>query len=339
MTSQEEPQKPAIQEIMPTPVKPALPALPEELVSKKPTHTGICPGKAKVLMFLAALPISLVVGIAAHFVGIAVAFVGSWIAVLPTLLTSVCGFVSWLFVLVGLAIIFGVYVGYPFVVGMLNGSLVAGLGKKGFCRNPKTAGWAAVLNGIPLYLGHALMSVLVSKQMGIMTFTPAQLESSFDIDMATGGGSVLTYILCAVEFAFLLWGSFTGAKDEVQNSTFCEVHQAWYGNWVNARYPVSMIGLLEQRLTGAVPLYPVDRVKDEVFPALVLGYRRCPASEDCDMEVHAILWWQETTTDKKGQAKTENKSEVWFDALLPSDLGCAMVAELDLKPQDKKKKK
>ena len=339
MTTQEEPKKPEIQEINPAPVKPVLPALPEELVSKKPTHTGICPGKAKALMFLAALPISFVIGIVAHFVGIAVAFVGSWIALLPTLLTSICGFVSWLFVLIGLAIIFGVYVGYPFLVGMLNGSLIASLGKKGLCRNPNAAGWAALLNGIPLYIGHALMSVLVAKQMGIMTFTPAQLESGFNITMSSGGGGVLTYILCAVEFAFLMWGSFTGAKDEIKNSTFCEVHQAWYGNWVNGRYPVTLINQIEQRLTGAVPLQPLGQIKGDVFPALQFGYRRCPASETCDMEVHAILWWQVTTTDKKGQTKTENQSEVWFDALLPADLGCAMVAELDLKPQDKKKKK
>lgn len=339
MTDQDEPKKPQIQEIVTAPVKPTLPTLPEELVSKKPMHTGICPGKAKVLMFLVALPISLVIGMIAHFVGIGVAFVGTWIAILPTLLTSVCGFVSWLFLLVGLAIILGVYVGYPFLVGMGNGALVAGLGKKGLCRNPKTAAWAGLLNGIPLYIGHVLMSFLVAKQMAIMTFTPAQLESTFDIDMATGGGGVFTYILCAVELVFLLWGSFISARDEIKNSTFCEVHQAWYGNWINGRYPVSLIGQLEQRLINAVPLQPMEHIKDDVFPALQFGYRRCPASEECDMEIHAILWWQETTTDKKGNTTTENKSEVWFDALLPVDLGGAMVAELDLKLTDKKKKK
>ncbi len=144
----------------------------------------------------------------------------------------------------------------------------------------------------------------------------------------------MTYILCAVEFAFLLWGSFTGARDEIKNSTFCEVHQAWYGNWVAGRYSVSMIALLEQRLTSATPLYPMERIEDDLFPALILSYRRCPASKGCDMEVKATLWWQVATTDKKGQAKTENQTEVWFDALLPADLGCDMVAELDLKPQD-----
>lgn len=339
MTNQAEPQRPKIQEIVSAAIKPALPALPEELVAKKPTHTGICPGKAKMLMFLAALPISLLIGMIAHFIGIGVAFVGTWIAVLPTLLTSVCGFVSWLFVIVGLVVILGVYVGYPLIVGMLNGSLVASLGKKGFCRNPKTAGWAGLLNGIPLYIGHAIMSFMVAGQMAIMTFTPMQLESTFDIDMATGGGGVLTYILCAIELAFLLWGSFIGARDEIKNSTFCEVHQAWYGKWVNGRYPISLIQQVEQRLTGAVPLVPIEQVPENTFPALVFGYRRCPASEDCDMEVHAILWWQETTTDKKGKTETKNKSEVWFDALLPSDLGCDMVAELDLKPAEKKKKK
>jgi len=339
MEPQEDTKAPEIQEIVPTPVKPALPALPEELVSKKPTHTGICPGRAKVLMFLVALPISLVVGMVAHFVGIAVAFVGTWIAVLPTLLTSICGFISWLFVLAGLAIILGVFVGYPFLVGMGNGTLVAVLGKKGLCRNPTTAAWAGLLNAFPLYVGHALMSVLVARRMGILTFTPGQIESTLGINLGSRGGSIFIMILCVIEFAFLLWGSFSGAKLEIKDSTFCEEHQAWYGKWVNGRYPVSLIERVEQRLTQGITLNPGVKVKDDTYPALVLSYRRCPASEACDMEMKATLWWQETTTDKKGKTTTNNKSELWFDALLPADLGCAIAAELDLKPEEKKKKK
>jgi hypothetical protein len=321
------------------PAKPVLPALPEEMVSHKPSHTGICPGKAKLLMFLVALPISLVIGMAAHFVGTAAAYLGSWVALLPTLLTSVCGFVSWLFVLVGIAIVLGVFVGYPFLAGYLNGKLVATLGRKGFCRNPKIAGWAGLLNGIPLYLGHVIMSFLVAQQLAIMTFTPTQLESTFDIDMAIRGGAVLTYILCAIEFAFLLWGGFTGARDEVKDSTFCEEHQAWYGKWVEGRYPASVINPLAQRLTEQVYIQPVEQVKPQVFPALNVAYRCCPVGEGCEMEMKATLWWQQTSVDKNGQQKVDNLSELWFDMLVPSELGRGIVAELDLKPQDKKKKK
>ena len=322
------------------PAKPELPVLPEELTSNKPSHTGICPRKAKTLMFLAALPISLVVGMAAHFVGTAAAFLGTWVAVLPTLLTSVCGFVSWLFVLVGIAIVLGVFVGYPFLAGYLNGKLVATLGRKGFCRNPKTAGWAGLLNGIPLYLGHVIMSFLVTHQLAIMTFTPAQLESTFDIDMAVRGGAVLTSILCAVEFAFLLWGSFTGARDEIKDSTFCETHQAWYGKWVQGRYPATVISQLAQRLTEPVYIQPVHQVKAQVNPALNIAYRCCPVGEDCEMELKATLWWQQTSVDKNGQQKTDNLSELWFDMLIPAELGRGIIVmELDLKPQDKKKKK
>ena len=326
------------QEQDPQPVKPELPVLPEELTSHKPSHTGICPQKAKTLMFLAALPISLVVGMAAHFVGTAAAFLGSWVAVLPTLLTSVCGFVSWLFVLIGIGIVLGVFVGYPFLAGYLNGKLVAAFGRKGFCRNPKIAGWAGLLNGIPLYLGHVVMSLLVAQQLAIMTFTPAQLESTFDIDMAVRGGAVLTYILCVVEFGFLLWGSFTGARDEIKDATFCEEHQAWYGKWIEGRYPASVINPLAQRLTESVYIQPVQQVKPQVNPALNIAYRRCPVGEDCEMELKATLWWQQTSVDKNGQQKVDNLSELWFDMLVPAELGRGIVAELDLKPQNKKKK-
>jgi hypothetical protein len=57
------------------------------------------------------------------------------------------------------------------------------------------------------------------------------------------------------------------------------------------------------------------------------------------MEMKATLWWQQTSVDKNGQQKVDNLSELWFDMLVPSELGRGIVAELDLKPQDKKKKK
>ena len=338
MEPKEELNNTVVQEQGLQPAKPALPALPEEMLSNKPTHTGICPKKAKLLMFLVALPLSLVVGMAAHFVGTAAAYLGSWVALLPTLLTSVCGFISWMFVLVGILIVLGVFVGFPFLAGMLNGKLVAFLGRKAFCRNPKTAGWAGLLNGIPLYLGHVIMSFLVNRQLAIMTFTPAQLESTFDIDMAVSGGAVLTCILCAVEFGFLLWGGFTGGRDEIKDATFCEVHQSWYGKWVDGRYPASVINPLAQRLTESVSIEPVHEVKPQVFPALNISYRCCPVGEDCEMEMKAVLWWQQTSTDRNGQTKTDNLSELWFDMLVPAELGRAIVAELDLKPRDKKRK-
>ena len=175
--------------------------------------------------------------------------------------------------------------------------------------------------------------------MAIMLFTPAQLESTFDIDMAMRGGAVLTYILCAVEFGFLLWGSFTGAQDEIKDAAFCEVHQTWYEKWIEGRYHALIINPLAQRLTGPVHIQPVQQVKAQVCPALNIAYRCCPVGKDCEMELKATLWWQQTSTDRNGQTKTDNLSELWFDMMIPSELGRAIVAELGLKTQGKKKKK
>lgn len=63
METKKELEKTFLQENESKPGKPVLPTLPEEMTSNKPTHTGVCPGKAKTQMFLAALPISLVLGL------------------------------------------------------------------------------------------------------------------------------------------------------------------------------------------------------------------------------------------------------------------------------------
>jgi len=69
--------------------EPTLPILSTSLLERKPKLSGVCPSKATLLMFLAALPISFVLGVVAHYLGIVVGYVAGAVALIPNYLTSV----------------------------------------------------------------------------------------------------------------------------------------------------------------------------------------------------------------------------------------------------------
>ena len=319
--------------------KPTLPALPEEMISKKPIQVGKCPAKAKLLMFLAALPVSFVTGVVAHFIGIVVAFLGYQLCRLLLAMFDNPGtidgsFICWIVVIVTL-------LGYPFLVGVLNHRLIALLGEKAHCRKQKTIAWAGLLNGIPLYLGHVLMSLLIANQLVIMTFTSTQMEPVFpELAGMISEGGPFVYFLCVVEFIILMVGSFLGGHEkQSEESIYCEEHQVWYGEMLEGRYPASMIEKIEQRLINGVPLRPSEQVEFFTWPHFDIGFRRCSVGEDCDVEIRAEAWWLEKSMNSEGKFVDHMTNEVWFDAMFPADLAIAMIEELDLKPQNKKKKK
>ncbi|MBN1935047.1 MAG: hypothetical protein JW934_10300 [Anaerolineae bacterium] len=140
--------------------EPTLPALPASLLVRKPKLSGACPSKAVLLMFLAALPLNLILGVAAHYVGIAVGYLAGFVALIPNLVASACGFVVCAFAIFAVIVVLAVFLGYPFIVGMAGGEIVGRLGKSGHCRNPNAAGWAGALNGLLIYAGHSALSLL-----------------------------------------------------------------------------------------------------------------------------------------------------------------------------------
>lgn len=331
MDPKEELNNPQAQPVPPHLPKPDLPVLPLELLANKPAHSGKCPGKALLLMFLVALPISLVLGVAAHYLGIAAGFIGGVVAALPTLITGICGFVSWLFVIFGIVVVFGVFLGFPFLAGWANGALlVSGLGKKGLCRNLTAVGLAGALNGVFLYLGHALFAWLVSGYLHPITFTVERVENLFNNDIGSIPGLVM--VVCGVELILMVVGGYSGARDELKNMTFCEEHQTWYGPWRQLRFPVALIESLAQGLVdkNAEEVEQLEPVTAETYPNLMVQSRCCPSADACDLELFSSLAWQETTVDKNGKATINNKAERWFDILLPSELGRAFETRLGL---------
>ena len=128
--------------------EPTLPVLSASVLERKPKLSGACPAKATLLMFLAALPINLVLGVVVHYVGIIVGYLAGLVALIPNLVASACGIVVCAFALFALAVILIVFFGYPFVAGIVGGEIVGRLGKKGHCRNPRAAGWASSARGM-----------------------------------------------------------------------------------------------------------------------------------------------------------------------------------------------
>ncbi len=328
MTNQEELNDQSIQPVF---GKPFITPLTADVLANKPKLSGICPGKAWALMLLAALPISLVYGVVAHYVGIAAGFVGGIVALIPNLLTSFCGLISWVFLIFAFAVMAMVILGYPFLAGYLNGMfIVAGLGKKGLCRNVNVAGFAAVINGIVAYFGHVLLTLLISKTIQPLTYSVSQLESAFDTTIVGIPGWLVVFGF--IELILVVVGAVTGAREGIKENTFCEEHQCWYGAWTSGNFSPDINTSLAAAIEAgdASLLESFEQISKAAFPRLSIQTRTCPKSEDCDWELKATLSWQEQTTDKKGQTTTNDKSEQWFGILVPSDFGHQLKDQLKL---------
>ncbi|MCJ7694647.1 MAG: hypothetical protein MUO40_04395, partial [Anaerolineaceae bacterium] len=220
-------------------IEPLLPGLPESFLAKKPHLSGACPSKATLLMYLAGLPISLVIGALAHYVGIGVGYVAGIVATLPNLLASVCGVVLCAFAIFAIIVVLGAFLGYPFFVGYLGGTVVGELGKKGLCRNAKVAAWAGLLNAIFIYLGHSIVAFLSYRGLHPMTVTVKMFEDIFDVSI--NGTPWWITLLVVIEFAMLLIGAYQGGKQTITEAVFCEEHQKWYSKWKQAVFSVGSI--------------------------------------------------------------------------------------------------
>jgi len=315
-----------------------LPDLPVDFMANKPKLSGACPSKATLLMFLAAVPISFVLGMAAHYVGIAVGYLAGVVAMIPAAMASVCGFVVCMFVVFAFIVIVAVFLGYPFFVGYLNSKIVAELGKKGLCRNPKIAAWAGLWNGLFAYGGHAFICLLLTRTVYSMTISKEMIENAFDTTV--GDAAWFWIVLALVEFVMVLIGGYQGGKETITESAFCEEHQKWYTPWrqgifgIDSKEPVTLaIQENDTQFLDNVTLSPADQ-----YPHLVLKTRNCPASPDCPLEMRGDVFWQVETVNKKGEKSLETRNKTWFDVMADSSLAHGMEEKLSLKEVKPEKK-
>jgi hypothetical protein len=311
--------------------EPVVPVINPAILKTKPKPSGACPSKAALLMFLAGPAIAVICGVVAHYLGIAVGWLGGIIAALPTLLTSICGFVMCMGVIFAIIVILAVVFGYPAVVGVVMGLITAALGKKGNCRNPAAAGLAGALAGIFAYAGHVLIGYLVAGTFSIMTINASDFAEIFDITSIRGTPWWM-FALMVIELAIVVIAAGWSAKDENQNDLFCEPHGVWYDAWKEANYALDLAPAIAETLEASQVrgLENVNFVEATTYPNLKISSRRCPSSTACELQFKVALNWQETTVDKKGQQKTENQVKVWVDTMLTPSLGFAIENALRL---------
>jgi hypothetical protein len=310
--------------------EPTVPALSQSILEGKPKPSGICPPRALALMFGAGLPISAVVGVAAHYVGILVGWLGGLIAALPNLLLGACGFVACGAIIFALIVIAAVVFGYPLVVGMVTGTIIGRLGKSANCRNANTAGLAGAVNGVITYATHVLVAFLVYASLHILTVNISTIEELFDVTLA--GTPWWMYVLIAIEAIITIASSAVTASGTIEESTFCERHEVWYGPWREARFPVELADPIAQTLEAAAlqGLENPTRLTEQVFPHLLIRLRKCPTGPSCDVEIAGKVTWQEKKVDKKGKESTEQHTKEWFDTMVSPGLGEALEKALGL---------
>jgi hypothetical protein len=312
--------------------EPTVPVLSQSILERKPRPSGICPPRSLALMFGAGLPISIVVGVIAHYIGILVGWLGGLIAALPNLLFGACGFIACGAVIFALVVIAAVVFGYPIVVGVVAGGIVGELGKLGKCRNTHAAGLAGAFNGVIIYAVHALVAFLVTASLHVLTVNTSTLEDLFDVTL--DGTPWWMYVLVIIEAIIVIVASAATASGTVGGATFCEEHEVWYGPWREARLPVEHAEPIAQALeTGTLQgLEDVARLTSQNFPHLLMRIRRCPTSPSCDVEITGKVVWQEKKVDKKGKESTEQHSKEWFDTMVPPGLGEALEKAMGLDP-------
>ena len=310
--------------------KPTLPTLGQSLLARKPTLSGICPPQALLYMFGVGLPISFVLGIVSHYVGILVGILAALLALLPNLLSSICGLILCMGVLFAIAVVLIAFAGYPLVVGVVGGEIVGWLGRKGHCRNTTIGGWAGALNGLFIYAGHSFIAWLQYGGLHPMTVTTKTLGDMFST--AISGTPWWMTVLVAIEVAIIVAAAASRGNGSIGESTYCETHSTWYGNWKQGRFPITAAEAIASTLesTDPRPVEALVQLDEEVYPYLLIKTRGCPTSSSCEVEVSGIVHWQETTVNNKGQTNTENKSETWFDVMMPSFFGYAVQKTLNL---------
>jgi len=307
-------------------------------MTNKPKLSGACPSKATLLMFLAAIPISFVVGMAAHYVGIAVGYLAGLVAMIPSAMASICGFVVCMFVVFAFIAIVVAFLGYPFFVGYLNAKIVAELGKKGLCRNPKAAAWAGLWNGLFAYGGHALVCLLLTRTVYSMTVSKELIENAFNTSV--GEAAWFWVVLALVECVMVLIGGYQGGKETITEAAFCEQHQQWYTPWrqgifgIDSKEKVALaIQEDDTQFLDNVTLATADQ-----YPHLVLKARSCPLGPACPLEMRGDVFWQVETINKKGEKSLETRNKTWFDVMADADLAHRMEEKLSLKEAKAEKK-
>jgi hypothetical protein len=315
---------------------PSFPTMPVIHQVNRPKLSGIFPPRAFVLMFVASIPISLLLGVVVHYVGGFLASIGLGLLFLKGEQQVGVG-INWTFIAHVLAFIFMVVMlFYPYIMGYLDGQMIIGqLGKFGHCRNPRIAGLAGAFSGVLIYLGHLILSWITYGRLSSLIIPTQTVEGIFDSTIA--GTPWWGYVLIVFEAVTLIIGSSIAAKRLISGSYYCETHKTWFSAWslgwltLESAWPIA----------DAITSEKVSGLKNVSQGAIGLSHieikaRSCPSDPNCFMEMSARIKMKELSRNSRGKSEFFDD---WFDILLPADFGRSLEKMLKLEAPKSKDKK
>lgn len=253
-------------------------------------------------MFIASIPISLILGVVVHYLGIILASIGLGLLLLKGEQQVGVG-INWTFIAHVLGFIFMVVMlFYPYLMGYLDGELIIGrLGKLGQCRNARIAGLAGAFSGVLIYLGHLLLSWISYGRLSSLIVPTQTVEGIFDRTIA--GTPWWGYVLIAFEAVTLIIGASFATKRLISGSYYCETHKTWFGDWscgwlaLESAWPIA----------DAISAEKVKGIRNISQGAIGLSHieikaRSCPSGLNCFMEMTARV--------KNGGVKQEFQGEI-----------------------------
>lgn len=296
--------------------KPQLPSVSEDIRERAYKPSGKWTWHGFVLIAIGGLISAIIIGLIGHYVGRMIPY----LALAPLYLAAklkaggIAGLAA-LFTSLSLATICGL--AYPVAVGAAIGYVIWLLARMGKCRSPRVAGGLAALDGI---LGYGVLSFVTFRLFGMVRLSSEILSTWFDLTSTPWW----LYILVLLDALLFVFGAYFMAVTKVEETPFCESCQGWYSDWQGRKVSVEIAEPLLQTLeTGSAQslriLGEISSVTEQ--PYLEAKLRRCPSCDISDFQIAISVAWEEVTTDKEGKEKTEYKSEEWFKAMVPAELG------------------
>jgi hypothetical protein len=323
--------------------KPTFPVFPENYLKNKPPMSGVCPTKTKKQLLLLTIPIAIGIGVLAHFLGFILSIFGSgW-------LTMSCadsfGIASWMCMLIqvlgwGFNLLL---LGYSVLIAVLVAEEIIGrIVIQGHCRNPRLAGWAGVICAAVIYATHLVIAVFT--QNGLQPFIHNSIFFENFFDTTIEGTPWWLYVIMGVEFIALVLVTQGSSSGFLKNHIFCELHDAWYGEWKSRSFPFgigfSIIEAFKEHDVSPIKKFLLPDAPG--FPRVEVKMRGCPTGTTCDMEMIATFFWEELKRNDKGETSISIQNEQWFDLMVNAEFGHQMDQALQLKeppPPEKKKTK
>ena len=297
--------------------KPQLPSVPESVRERAYKPSGKWTSRSLALMSGLGLPAAAIIGVVGHYVGLVFPLLVGLLVALFAIVGNLCGMLG---CLGALTIIFSVLLFgflYPAAAGAAIGYVTWLLALRSKCRSSR---WAASIGLLGGAVGYSVLSFITFQRFGMVRLSSQMVSTYLELTNTPWW----LYVLVGLDALVFVGIATLVPYTQVKETPFCEGCEEWYGSWKDRKFSLEIAEPLLQALeTGsAQTLRTLEEISSVAeHPYLEVKLRRCPSCDISDFQVAASAAWKEVTTDKEGQKKTEIKTEEWFKAMAPADLG------------------